>query len=479
MAIVHLSPIMSARIKHLKERSKTGPFWMKRRVPLDLVEQVGKTEIQLSLGTRDLERAARLIAKYAAEQDRQWAELRNPTRQGSIEQGRRLLAAHGIDPASPEDSHQGARWAFEDLLDAQLPDHLREADSVSPQELDRHLPPAHRAALQAYQGRLEHLASDCQREYVEARADDAQSVKSATIPFTYLIKLIGDKALGKYRRADVRQFVDRLLAGDHSPTGKPIATTTIDRYVTTLRAAFARSIREHELGIINVWQGTIEYPKGAKGETKRGSFTVDHYRSLFGAVGDIDQTDDLRCILVLLAETGARLAEVVGLRVEDCHARASVPYIRIQAHGSRSIKTAHSARDVPLPPKGLQALQRALALCGGSAYLFPRYTDDTGCKATHASNTLNDWLRSRGVDRTCHSMRHGMRDLLRAVEAPQDVVEQIQGWGKESQSSKYGAGHSLAVLAGSLGKATALVTRSTAQRPTVCPRDLGHPPADA
>lgn len=452
MAVIHLSPLMSASIKYLWERSRTGPFWLKRRVPLDLVSTVGSQYVQIPLGTRDLKLAARLIAKHVSEQDRQWTELRNPTRHGTIEQGRRLLA--DIDPAAPEDSSEGARWAFEDLLDAQLPEHLREATSASPQELDRHLPPAHRAALQAYQGRLEHLASDCQREYVEARADDAQSVKSATIPFTYLIKLIGDKALGKYRRADVRRFVDHLLAGDHSPTGKPIATTTIDRYVTTLRAAFARSIREHELGIINVWQGTIEYPKGAKGETPRESFTVDHYRSLFTASNE-HGLDDLRCILILLAETGARLAEVVGLRVEDCHPDASVPYIRIQAHGSRSIKTAHSARDVPLTPRGLQTLQMALVLRRGDAYLFPRYTDATGCKATHASASLNAWLRSRSIDRTCHTMRHGMRDLLRAVEAPQDVVEQIQGWGEESQSSKYGAGHSLKALAVWLGKATA------------------------
>jgi integrase len=462
MAVIHLSPLMSARIRYLWPRSKTGPFWFKRRVPLDLVSAVGSEYVQLPLGTRDLALAARLIAKHVAEQDRQWSELRNPTRQGSIEQGLRLLG--DIDPASLGDSEDGARWAFEDLIEEQLPRRLREATSASPAELDRHLPPAHRAALQAYQGRLKHLASDCQREYTEARTDDAQSVKSATIPFEYLISLIGDKSLRDYSRKDVRKFVSHLVDGDHSPTGRGIATTTIGRYVTTLRAAFARSIREHELRLPggaplpNVWAGTIEYPKGARGETPRESFTVDHYRTLFAAV-DVQGLDDLRCILVLLAETGARLAEVVGLRVEDCHAQAKVPYIHIQAHDSRSIKTAHSARMVPLTPKGLQALQVALGLVKGSLYLFPRYTDAKVCKATHASATLNDWLRSRGIDRTCHTMRHGMRDLLRGVEAPQDVVEQLQGWGEERQSSKYGAGHSLTALAGWLGRAADLIPR--------------------
>ena len=131
------------------------------------------------------------------------------------------------------------------------------------------------------------------------------------------------------------------------------------------------------------------------------------------------------------------------LRRADCHVKAAIPYIHIIAHASRSIKTAHSERRVPLTPRALQALQRALKLSDGAAYVFPQYTSDEGCKATHASNTLNGWLKVRKIVPTAHGMRHGMRDLLRAAEAPQDVVEQLQGWGKTDQSSKYGAGHSL------------------------------------
>lgn len=463
MALVYLSSLMSVKVRYLKERSPTGPFWMKRRVPLDLVEQLGKTEVQISLKTRDLKVAAQRIAHYAAEQDRQWAELRNPTRQGSLEEGRRLLAKYGINPAYPKAGDEIGRDLFFELVEEQLPgkvrDQLHEAFQweipVSPKDIEKHLPPATAAAFAMAQGRLEHLASDCLREYIEARTGDAQSVKSANLPFDYLIKLVGDKPLGDYRRLHVRQFVKHLADGDHSPKGKRIATSTIERYVTTLRAAFARSIREHELGIENVWAGTIEYPKDARGAAKREPFSAAHYHVLYGAVGAIDQTDDLRCMLVLLAETGARLAEIVGLRTADCHAQTRVPYVHIQDHGSRPLKTAHSDRRVPLTTLGRQALERALSLSTGGAYLFPRYTDETCCNATAASAALNGWLRARGIDRTCHSMRHGMRDMLRAVEVPQDVVEQIQGWGKESQSSKYGQGHSLEVLAGWLEKATA------------------------
>ena len=39
---------------------------------------------------------------------------------------------------------------------------------------------------------------------------------------------------------------------------------------------------------------------------------------------------------------------------------------------------------------------------------------------------------------TMHSFRHSMRDRLRAVEYPSDVIDQIGGWAKESVRQGYG-----------------------------------------
>lgn len=317
---------------------------------------------------------------------------------------------------------------------------------VTHKDIDPHLPPVTRAALQIVQGRLELLASQVRDEYVAAKTDDAQSVKSATLPFQYLIKLCGDKPIEKYRPQDVTAYVQHLLDGKHSDKGKGISKTTVTRYVTPLRAAWAMAMRRHGLKIDNVWAGDLDMPKSARGAVKRGSFTQTDYEKLFAAIGDIASQDDLRCALVILADTGARLGEVIGLRVSDCDLKAPVPYIRIEEYASRSVKTEHSERDVPLTPRALQAVKRALELAKGSIYCFPRYTSDEGCKATHASNTLNEWLRSRGIEKTCHSMRHGMRDRLRAVDAPQDAVEALQGWAKSAMSSEYGDGHELEKL---------------------------------
>ena len=58
-------------------------------------------------------------------------------------------------------------------------------------------------------------------------------------------------------------------------------------------------------------------------------------------------------------------------------------------------------------------------------YLFPRYCSEKGCKVDYASNSLNKWLRQH-VQNGCvvHSFRHSMRDRLRAVECPSEIIDQ-------------------------------------------------------
>jgi integrase len=77
-------------------------------------------------------------------------------------------------------------------------------------------------------------------------------------------------------------------------------------------------------------------------------------------------------------------------------------------------------------------------------WLFSRYIHDDGCRATHASNALNKWLKARFGGLTAHSLRHTMRDRLREVEAPLELIDQIGGWSTVGGvGSKYGQGYKI------------------------------------
>ena len=71
-------------------------------------------------------------------------------------------------------------------------------------------------------------------------------------------------------------------------------------------------------------------------------------------------------------------------------------------------------------------------------------TSDRFCK--YLIDALNKWLKPR-VPNGCviHSFRHSLRDRLRAVECPADIIDTIGGWTTEGIGHKYGAGHDLEV----------------------------------
>jgi integrase len=157
--------------------------------------------------------------------------------------------------------------------------------------------------------------------------------------------------------------------------------------------------------------------------------------------------DDLRWLIALISDTGMRLAEGAGLLKEDLFLNTDIPYVRIQKHPWRNLKTAASQRDVPLVGSSLWAAQRLLEAESGSMYAFPRYNRTDVTAANSASAALNKWLRNY-VTKGCtiHSFRHSMRDRLRSVQCPADIADQMGGWATEGVGQGYGKGYSIEVL---------------------------------
>ena len=75
---------------------------------------------------------------------------------------------------------------------------------------------------------------------------------------------------------------------------------------------------------------------------------------------------------------------------------------------------------------------------------FPRYNDGALANANSASAALNEWLKPL-VSEGCvvHSFRHSMRDRLRAVECPKEIIDQIGGWSSSDVGESYGNGFPL------------------------------------
>jgi integrase len=141
----------------------------------------------------------------------------------------------------------------------------------------------------------------------------------------------------------------------------------------------------------------------------------------------------------LLGETGCRLAEIVGLKLEDIDLENDL--IHIRPNSARRLKTRSSQRTLPLVGYAKLAMEKALKQADDT-YLFPRYIRDGKCYATHASNALNKWLKKGLGGLTAHCLRHTFRDRLRAIECPMDLIDQIGGWKSVSSiGNSYGKGY--------------------------------------
>ena len=120
----------------------------------------------------------------------------------------------------------------------------------------------------------------------------------------------------------------------------------------------------------------------------------------------------------------------------------------------RSLKTASSARIIPLVGSAKWAAERILAQPDDSEFAFPNYNDGKRTNANSASAALNKWLKTTiGLAYTIHGFRHSMRDRLRAVECPSDVIDQIGGWLTQGVGNSYGEGYPVNILVKQMAKA--------------------------
>jgi integrase len=89
---------------------------------------------------------------------------------------------------------------------------------------------------------------------------------------------------------------------------------------------------------------------------KRGTFTDQELRE--GYEQSMNSLTGIPLLFPILGETGCRLAEIVGLRVEDVDLDDRVLHIR--PNDKRRLKTAGSERSLPLNHTACLALSMAL-----------------------------------------------------------------------------------------------------------------------
>jgi integrase len=262
--------------------------------------------------------------------------------------------------------------------------------------------------------------------YLRLKGDDRPPTFEAAVRRScgYLIDCCGMKDLKDYVRSDATKFRDYLFA-------KGLNGASVARiFGLAIVNPFSNVYFDHSVGVKKRLPVKPEDIKKVQ---------VDCYKA----------DDEKRWLIALIADTGMRLAEGAGLLRSDFIEQDGILCVNIRPHPWRSLKTASSARVIPLVGSAKWAAERILAQPDGSEFAFPNYNDGQRTNANSASAALNKWLKVKiGQGYTIHSFRHSMRDRLRAVECPSDVIDQIGGWLTPGVGSSYGLGHNYRSLTG-------------------------------
>jgi integrase len=265
---------------------------------------------------------------------------------------------------------------------------------------------------------------------------DKVFIRTANRNTGYVTKLLGDRPISSYSSSEAAQFRDWCI-------DKGMGIKTVKRVFSSIRAILNLAIAEEGLDCSNAFAKTY-FPDDGNAQSRQ-PISIQDIKKVQSLCRDID--DEMRWLIALISDTGMRLGEAAGLLKEDIKLDEPIPYVDLKPHPWRTLKTKGSQRLIPLTKEALWASKRLLEANNDTIFAFPRYCSETGCKANSASGGLNKWLHQY-VPENCviHSFRHSLRDRLRAVECPSDIVDAIGGWKTSGVGHGYGNGYPLEVL---------------------------------
>jgi integrase len=243
-----------------------------------------------------------------------------------------------------------------------------------------------------------------------------------------LIEQRGNKALQDLTREDALAYAD--WREDRCLT-EGLSAGSANKNISHITGMIKAVDKRLKLKLDNVFAGT-RIEGGRDG--KRPPFSVEHIRQNILPPGALDGLNaEARDVVFIVMETGARPSEIANISRSRIKLTGEVPYIRIEAEG-RLLKTEHSERDIPLVGMALEAMRR-------HPNGFPRYHD----KGSNLSATLMKYFRSRKLlptpKHSVYSFRHSFKDRLKAVECPEEMIDELMG--HSNGKPKYGDGYGL------------------------------------
>jgi integrase len=416
---------------------KNTPYYQ-RRVPLPLVTRFGKQVIKQKLDKKDGPFARQAI-NLAAWHDQLFASMianSNIVVPADKKAAEGLLFTYGLKPGDGQIKltalqNGGPEFTDQPQLVGFDVDYAEKAERGTLTDTDR-------LAMQALYNPLPVMCSELWDAYLKDEQRTAKWIKKHRMYFDRFIQIVGDLpvvALSIETARDYRDERERLK----------LKSETVQKEIKFIKAVLNKGMRELGINVRNPFDG-VRANKLGKDSVKRETLNTAELKGVIVACQA--RGDDLALILLLIAFTGARLGEIIGLRLEDIRLAGRVQSIHIREYGQRTLKTSNSERILPLHPLVLPLLklQYKTVTKEKKKVLFPRYADGKSMPSSDtASATLNKRLKALITQKhiTNHCFRHTLEDRMRNSDIPKDRRDEFLGHAKQDSGDNYGEGRAL------------------------------------
>ena len=405
-----------------------------RAIPKDLRALIGKRNATRYLGTLSHSEASIRARSQAVTHDELFSLLRAlPQRQkdeivnaGGLSAWKKQVATDSIPLVFLKAAaHIGRGDLFQEeaddatrarqvlsTLEARSADELAEKSHKPKLELLYALEPTARPKTRHLESLLE--------AYEREKPSMSQKTKDRTkLYLQRFVEIVGDRRPAEVTRSDVVAFRDAL---EEQKLSESNINQHLDKIATLFNVAMsAGTVESNPAHKVRARKKTRVLKSNSKG------FSEAETRAIFAALPT--RPLDHQWITRLCAYHGMRSSEAVQLRVSDVQKMHGVYILRVHDDGDRSVKNAHSIRDVPIHPKCKDIVKLAAEVSaqhGPDALLFQSLKWDD--RARQFQNEVGRWIRKElGIKRSHHQFRHRFRTLCREVEMPDSISSAIMG----------------------------------------------------
>ncbi len=391
-------------------------FYYRGRVPADLKDHYGKTEIFLSLRTADKQKADFALIQLKFQLFTEYAKLRG--------------SDHSLPATAPEIIANVIDVPLESS--SNLSETILSSEIVIPAVETQNVPELTIANLIEYW-----------QTQSEKRPRTLMEVNTAR---KRLENLTGHNIANQIEKKDVIGFKDKLLADG-------LSFATIQKQINLLKAAFEVAVnndlisKNPFLGVKLVKPKVIQKPRiPFSSEDLQKIFNSPVFSQGFRPIGGAGEAS--KWLPTIALWTGMRLEEIGQLLVSDIQSENGIYYFNISAESDseKQLKTSSSIRRVPIHPEiicaGFLVYVDQIKL-SGSGRLFPKLVSAGHRQLTASfSQWFSGYLRKTiGITdkrKSFHSFRHGFKDVCRLNEISKDIHDMLTGHASLDIGDGYG-----------------------------------------